>query len=387
MPPALPCALLHAAALLARAMLLARTSLAARDGAGQLAAELSTLREECQRIREENRLLRARLERLPAARRPRYRPWERFQILWHRARYGLSLRATARAFVLLPETVRRWVEDAQRKRPRLAMPLHPARSLPELVSEVAHALKREQVRWGTRRIAMTLARLGLKGSRSSVQRILHRRPPRPSAPRMARAVRQGPLVARHPNHVWLMDLTEFRMLGLVRLCVGAALDLHSRRVMGIRLWRRAPTSVMVSTMLRRAFHRHGRPRHLVTDRGGQFTARRFRRTLRRHRVRHRYGAVRSSLSVSVMERFWRTFKQERGSALWLFLPISTLQRRALSYVQWYNRHRPHGGLGGATPDEVYSGRKAVPPVVPRRARLVARHLDGDRDLPIYRLAA
>jgi hypothetical protein len=63
-----------------------------------LRARIAVLEETVQRLREENDLLRARLRRVDARRRPRYRPFERLRIHWHQARHGLSVRATARAF-------------------------------------------------------------------------------------------------------------------------------------------------------------------------------------------------------------------------------------------------------------------------------------------------
>ena len=47
-----------------------------------LAAEVDFLHERMEKLRAENDLLRARLKRLPARRRPRYRPVERLDILW-----------------------------------------------------------------------------------------------------------------------------------------------------------------------------------------------------------------------------------------------------------------------------------------------------------------
>src|SRR5512139_2649579 len=70
-----------------------------------LSARIDELEERVRRLQQENELLRARLRRVPLRRRPRYRRWERLLILVHQARYGLSLRATARAFVLSAQTI------------------------------------------------------------------------------------------------------------------------------------------------------------------------------------------------------------------------------------------------------------------------------------------
>ena len=115
--------------------------------------------------------------RLSARRRPHYRPHERLEILWHATRYRLSVTATAHAFGLSRQTVINWRRVAKRRNPQL---LSPMKGLSDLIHELIHRLKREWPAWGTRRIAGQLARLGVKASRMSVQRILrHPRSPRP----------------------------------------------------------------------------------------------------------------------------------------------------------------------------------------------------------------
>ncbi len=69
-----------------------------------LAGETAVLHERLEKIRAENVLLRARLERLDPFRRPRFEPWQRLAILWHRARYAMSIEATAKAFVVTQTT-------------------------------------------------------------------------------------------------------------------------------------------------------------------------------------------------------------------------------------------------------------------------------------------
>src|SRR5438093_1436273 len=74
-------------------------------------------------------------------------------------------------------------------------------------AEIAHRLKGEWPRWGTRRIAGILARLGLRASRTTIQRML-RRPYRPARWRRAARRRRGTtVVAGHPGHTWLLDFT------------------------------------------------------------------------------------------------------------------------------------------------------------------------------------
>jgi hypothetical protein len=77
-----------------------------------LAVEVAVLKQRVERLRAENELLRARLGRIDPRRRPHYRPWERLSILWHQARYRMSLAATAKAFMLSFQALVNWRRDA-----------------------------------------------------------------------------------------------------------------------------------------------------------------------------------------------------------------------------------------------------------------------------------
>ena len=53
-----------------------------------LAAEIDFLHEQLALLRSENKILRTRLLRLPPRKRPRFKPWQRLQVLLHASRYG-----------------------------------------------------------------------------------------------------------------------------------------------------------------------------------------------------------------------------------------------------------------------------------------------------------
>ena len=59
-----------------------------------LSGKIAVLEEQLQRLRAENALLQRRMQRVPAKRRPHYRNNERLEILWHAARYRLSVSDT-----------------------------------------------------------------------------------------------------------------------------------------------------------------------------------------------------------------------------------------------------------------------------------------------------
>ena len=111
------------------------------------------------------------------------------------------------------------------------------------------------------------------------------------------------------------------------------------------------------------------------------------------------GAIGETGSIALIERFWRSMKGLLH--LRSFKPVhrADLERRLGLVVPYYASLRPHQGLGGSTPAEVYLGLlpahlAAVPPPRGRPGEIVAGvrsatidHLDPERRLPFLRAAA
>jgi hypothetical protein len=128
--------------------------------------------------------------------------------------------------------------------------------------------------------------------------------------------------------------------------------------MGVRVFRIRPTAKAVGAFLASMIRAAGQsPRHLITDRGREFTARSFRRGCRRAGIRQRFGAIGKHGSIALVERCIRTLKDE-GVRRWL-APIRwrSVGRELSLFADWFNGQRPHGGLAGATRDEIYFGRR------------------------------
>jgi transposase InsO family protein len=140
--------------------------------------------------------------------------------------------------------------------------------------------------------------------------------------------------------------------------VAVGVDHFSRRIMEVRAFRGRPTATAMSAFLAAMIRVAGQsPRHLITDRGRQFTARSFRRGCRRAGIRQRFGAIGKHGSIALVERCIRSLKDE-GVQRWLApLPWRTVGRELVLFDDWFNGQRPHGGLGGATPNEIHFGRR------------------------------
>ena len=80
--------------------------------------------------------------------------------------------------------------------------------------------------------------------------------------------------------------------------------------------------------------------------------------MRRRKIQIRYGAVGKHGSISIIERFFRTMKNEGTRQFHVPFRRDRLRGELALFMCWYNGHRPHGALEVQTPDEVYH---ALPP--------------------------
>jgi transposase InsO family protein len=228
-------------------------------------------------------------------------------------------------------------------------------------------------------IARTLARAGWKLSARTVGRIRRERWPVPRVPEPALTVPRAVRVKR-PNHVWMVDLTDVKgLFGLFTFKVAVVFDAFSRMPLSIRVFTKEPSSAELARFVSRAAKRRGQPAHFVSDRGPCFTGEVFCLRLRRLGVNQRFGAVGKKGSIALIERLWRTLKDTLGLRLLRPSAAEDLAATVELGLVHYAHFRPHQGLGGATPAEVYFGRKpahlsAIPP--PR-----GRPGEGPLDLP------
>ena len=334
-------------------------------------AEGDRLQQEIQLLREEIRIKDARMEQLEAHRRPHYPPTERLATLELRAARGWSLAQTARVFLVTPLTIASWMGRLDEEGPDALVRLpKPVNRFPDFVSYLVRRLKILCPTLGKVKTAQILARAGLHLGPTTIRRMQRNtgwpEPQKEPTPRI--------VTARKPNHLWHADLTTvptalgfwtswipFALPQIWPFCwwVGIAVDHYSRRVIGFAVYRALPSSAAVRRFLERTFRRAGeRPAHLISDQGTQFIAKGFRRWCRRQGVRHRFGALGKYGSLAVIERCIRTAKVECTRRL-IVVPyrLATFERELALYISWYNGHRPHTWLGGATPDEVYHHRR------------------------------
>ena len=155
-----------------------------------------------------------------------------------------------------------------------------------------------------------------------------------------------------PNQVWAMDTTYSPMRrGFVYLT--AVVDWAARRVLAWRVSISLAADAAVEA-LKEAIARYGVPQIMNTDQGSQFTASDFIDVLREHAIRISMdgkGCWRDNVFV---ERLWKTIKYEHVY-LHAYETVSEARTKLATYLDFYNRRRPHTALDRRAPDDVYFG--------------------------------
>ena len=239
----------------------------------------------------------------------------------------------------------------------------PWQSSPEVEAAVCE-LRREHPRWGPRRLAHELGRVGMEPvpSRMTVYRILVRHglvEPRKRGRRREdykRWERDAPMA------LWQLDI-----VGGVFLADGAELkvvtgvDDHSRFCVIAQACVRA-TGRAVCLAFARALERYGVPDEVLTDNGKQFTARfgrggevLFDRICRDNGIVHRLTQPASPTTTGKIERFHQTLRRDFLADQEPFDTIEDVQAGLDGWVAGdYNTRRPHQSLDMASPADRFA---------------------------------
>lgn len=304
-------------------------------------------------------LLTARFSKIPERHRPYFTPAQRFRILEIKNLLAWSAADTARAFLVCPHTILNWERAADpesRTVGSIVEPTPPVRRASDVVRSSAQLLARLGF-GGQDLCARVLARAGWRVSARSIGRYRRERrqpPPATAAPTTRPPSR--PVRSRFVHHVWMMDLSEVKQFLGPPLHIAAVFDAHSRTPLALQTFDRRPSSQDAGRLLRGAVRRFACPRYLVSDLGGEFTARAFRKAAARLGVVQRFAAADSLKATARLERFWLTLKQDAGLyRLRLPLTADALEARLEAALLHYVCFRPHEGLSGAAPAEAFLG--------------------------------
>jgi transposase InsO family protein len=260
------------------------------------------------------------------------------------------LRTWKRALVIVqPETLLRWHRDLFRRvwrrksRPR-------KRGKPPLPDDLVAVIKKmakENRSWGAERIRGELLKLGVRVSKSTIQRYIYELR-KPGSPRQTWAT----FLRNHATEIWACDFLQTYDLFFRAVFVFVIIELGSRRLVHYGVTRH-PTDAWVAQQLREATPIAQGPRYLIRDNDRKYGSS-FARVAAgtgMEVLRTPYGAPKAN---AICERFVGSVRRE---CLDYFLILSErhLHRVMKGYEQYFNHARPHQGIGQRIPCQLVQG--------------------------------
>ena len=133
------------------------------------------------------------------------------------------------------------------------------------------------------------------------------------------------------------------------VCVAIVMDLYSRRIVGWHIDKRMTTD-LISKALMKAYNLRQPPKGLVfhSDRGSQYTSKRFGKLLKGYGIRASMGDVGACWDNAVVERFFGSLKHD-----WIFKVAQPtrehMKQDVTAYIRYYNQERFHSSNGDMSP--------------------------------------
>jgi putative transposase len=253
------------------------------------------------------------------------------------------LRAWRQALLIVqPATVLRWHRAGFRLfwRRRSASRSQEPRVSPETVALIRR-MARDNRLWGAERIRGELLKLGVSVGKRTIQRYIRgARPPRAGGQTWATVLRT------HGREIWACDFLQLTDLVLRPVFAFFVVDLGSRRVVHVGVTR-SPTDAWVAQQLREATPDGSGPRFLIHDHDAKYGAE-FARIAAASGIAVIRTPVRAPRANALCERFLGSVRRECVDHLMIF-GERHLGRVLTEYVGYFNRRRPHQGIGQRTP--------------------------------------
>lgn len=150
------------------------------------------------------------------------------------------------------------------------------------------------------------------------------------------------------DDVWAGDVTYLKTAeGWMYLAI--VMDLYSRRIVGWHIDKRMTTD-LISKALTKAYNLRQPPKGLVfhSDRGSQYTSKRFGKLLKGCGIRASMGDVGACWDNAVVERFFGSLKHD-----WIFKVAQPtrehMKQDVAAYMRYYNQERLHSSNGDKSP--------------------------------------
>ena len=293
---------------------------------------------------------------------------------------GATVTDVALRYGVTRQTVHRWLRSYARFGLG-GLVDHPSRpascphQMPSPVEARIVDLRRSHPLWGPRTIRHQLAREGVEPlpGRSSIYRCLVRHGLVDPQKRRRKREDYRRWERSRAMELWQMDIMGgVKLEGGRELKIITGLDDHSRFCVSALLVFHA-TARPVCEALALAMRTYGVPEQILTDNGKVFTSRfgpgkgevLFDRICRENGIRHLLTAPHSPTTTGKVERFHKTIRREHLAGR-TFASIEVAQEELDAWVDFYNRERPHQGIGMVSPERRFApaSADACAPILP-----------------------
>ncbi len=169
-----------------------------------------------------------------------------------------------------------------------------------------------------------------------------------------------------PNECWQSDWTVWALADGAAVAIAGSLDDHSRYLPGLGAGPGHGTAELVWSVMLAGITECGIPAMSLADNGFVYTGRLrgfevdFEANLRALGTRTINSTPRHPQTCGKIERFWQTLKK------WLrarppAATLAELNELLAQFRDFYNHHRPHRALRGATPAEAFTATRPARP--------------------------
>lgn len=208
-----------------------------------------------------------------------------------------------------------------------------------------------QPRWGYRKVYDRLKLDGVRIGRERVRLIRKREglQVRKKQHKKRYPGRNCPLLsAQYPGHVWSYDFVMDSTMDGKRLKLLTVIDEFNKQAFPIEC-RRSMTSGDVVQVLRKLFAIYGQPQWIRSDNGSEFIAEAVQKVLGERGIKTQFIEPGKPWQNGYNESFNGILRDDCLNK-WQFLTIREARMILDEWVDEYNDYRPHGSLGGLTPN-------------------------------------
>jgi putative transposase len=251
-----------------------------------------------------------------------------------------KLRTWQEALIIVqPDTVLRWHRELFKRSWKRRSKPQQKQGRPSLPDDLVAQIKRmvkENLTWGAERIRGELLKLGIRVSKSTIQRYMNEE-------RKSRASRQtwATFLRNHAHQIWACDFLQTHDVLFRTVFVFVIIELGSRRVVHFGVTRN-PTDQWTAQQLREATPVGEGPRFLIRDNDAKF-GRLFTRVAKGTGIEVLKTSYRALIANAICERFLGSLRRECLDHF-LILGERHLHRVVKEYKGYFNHARPHQGI-------------------------------------------